>query len=95
MSEASTIWKYLLPIQDEYVVEMPDGATILSVDMDPAGRHLAVWASVWPDRPQTPHRFYVRGTGHPLGLALSTRFIGTAIDRATGLVWHVIDGGVA
>lgn len=90
-----TVWKYLLPITDEHVVEIPRYHQVLSVDIDPSGAGVAVWVWVNPDQPQMPHRFYVRGTGHPAAGASLMSFIGTAVDRATGLVWHVFDGGAA
>lgn len=90
-----TIWKYTLPIADESTIELPDCAQPLAVDMDPSGEGIALWAAVSPDRPARPHRFYVRGTGHPLFPAIPDKHLGTVIDRTRGLVWHVFDGGPA
>lgn len=88
-----TVWKYLLPITDEHVVEMPRTAHVLSVDIDPSGAGIALWAWVDPNESQTPRRFCVRGTGHPMAGPGPLAFIGTVVDRHLGLVWHVFDGG--
>jgi hypothetical protein len=91
-----TIWKFALPIADESTIELPEHARPLAVDMDPSGEGIALWVAVWPHRPAKPHRFYVRGTGHPLPPAFPDKHVGTVVDhRAYGLVWHVFDGGPA
>lgn len=95
MTAPQTIWKFALPIADEYTIDLSPVAQVLAVDMAPSGGHIELWAAVWPDQPAKPRRFYVRGTGHPLFPAIPEKHVGTVVDRARGNVWHVFDGGPA
>ncbi len=90
---ADTIWKYPLELDDTVLIAMPAGALPLSVAMQ--GDTPCLWAAVDSAAArQEVHRFYVRGTGHPLRLDPSAcRFLGTLLLQPLGLVFHVFDGG--
>ncbi len=79
-----TIWKFPFPVEDEFKLSMPEGASVLSVAMQRGVPSL--WAKVSPDAPLAPHRFSVRGTGHPLGSV--GEHIGTFQPTNT-LVFHL------
>lgn len=84
-----TIWKYDLEIDDRQIVEMPEGAELLSVQMQ--RDRLRLWALVDPIAHKVAHNIIVHGTGHPVGdVGL---FIGTVQTHGGQLVWHVFDGG--
>ncbi len=85
-----TIWKYPVYMQDEFSIDMPPGAKILSVQIQ--GDSPQMWAMVEEEsfgRTQR-RRFKVVGTGHPItedGLA----FIGTFQLRGGSLVFHLFE----
>jgi hypothetical protein len=92
---STRIHRYQLPITDETAVEMPQGATVLSVHhsrTDPLG--LDVWALVGTDAKQEKRLFRVIGTGNPVPHECG-EFVGTVITHEGLFVWHVFDGGAA
>lgn len=61
----TVIWKFRLPISRTPVIDMPDGAAIVHVGLDPEGTP-SIWAIVDEAQPFTPRRFRVAMTGEPL-----------------------------
>lgn len=59
-----TIWKFELPMDDIATIDMPAGATPMSVHMQ--DNKACLWALVDPDNKFVPHKFRVAGTGHPI-----------------------------
>ncbi len=93
------IFKYELPIRNEVTIDLPAGAVPLSVGAQtvrhedgPSRDCLVLWAAVDTERKPVPHRFFVRGTGHPMGMARPEMYVGTA-QLPSGLVWHVFSSG--
>ena len=84
-----TIWKFHLPIRDDFKIKLPAGARILSVGWQGEVDSLALWAAVDPENDEETRQIAIRGTGHPLGEAAQGRFIGTALMGR--LVWHVFE----
>lgn len=81
-----TVYKYPLTGQERpQVVDMPDGAKILSVQEQ--DHVIMIWALVDPDAQPLARVFKVVGTGHPLGVAENWDHIGTVV--APPFVWHV------
>ena len=58
------IFKYTLPITDETVISMPQGAEILSIQEQRGAVY--IWAVVDPDAPMVDRHFIVKQTGHPM-----------------------------
>lgn len=58
-----TIWKYPLKVTDTQDVMMPEGADILTAQMQ--GVTLCLWALVNPDAPKQRREIEVLGTGNP------------------------------
>ena len=90
----TTIYKYTLPLTDRPNVEMPQGAAILTVQMQYAA--ITVWAQVNSDRahPSATRHFAIVGTGRPLPKDGSYQmYVGTVQMAAGDLVWHVYDLG--
>lgn len=84
-----TIHKYDLPVNDSVVLQLPEGCEILNVlkQSGPSGI-VQLWAIVDTEAPQVPHKFIVRGTGHPLPLECAkATHIATVMDGP--FVWHV------
>lgn len=82
-----TIWKFPIAFNNEQLIPMPKGATIIYADMQ--GEMLCLWAIV--DKKNAgiavERRIFVRGTGYPLGKAEGKRYIGSFKDRI--FVWHL------
>lgn len=84
---AKTIWKFPLRIDDSQVIDAPEGAQPLTVQLQDGDPML--WALVDPEQPRVPLRILMRGTGHNadgLGAYLGTfQFRDGPIG---GLVFH-------
>lgn len=84
------IYKY--PLDKTMTHEMPEGAEVLHVGIQPQG--LTLWALVkveHPDHegPQETRTFRVYGTGHPIADQVPQDYIGTVQDGL--FVWHVFE----
>lgn len=86
----TTIWKYEIPIADEFNLHMPQYAEILSVQVQNGVPCL--WAEVLPDQPVKAQLFYLYGTGHPIPSGRSQKFVGTF--QTGPLVFHVFKGEI-
>jgi hypothetical protein len=83
-----TIWKYPLEITDIQTLMMPEGAEILSAQMQ--GDVLCLWALVNQDAPKQRREIEVLGTGNPAPEA-KRRYISTVQMRGGTLVWHIFE----
>ena len=84
-----TIYKYYFPIQDEFYLEVPYGAKILTVQMQHS--EAQIWALVDTDSEDVRFRgFRVLGTGHPFPDADTySQYVGTIQLHQGDLVFHV------
>lgn len=83
------VWKFPL----DGGADIPAGARILSVDIDPSGNP-CVWALVDPEAPRARRILMVVGTGWPLpDESHAWTFVGTFVQRDQGLVFHVFEAG--
>ena len=80
------IWKYPVEATDSFLVEMPIGARILSVQVQ--RDEVCMWALVDPNAPTEGRRFNVYGTGHPIRRDPG-EFVGTFQLRGGALVFHL------
>ena len=94
-----TIWKFPLALEGHQEVEMPKGAIIRHVGLDPTGSG-CLWAEVDSEAPKEKRGFYIRGTGHPRPeMVLSDEKGSIQIDKYVYLgaicqdlfVWHVME----
>lgn len=92
------IWKYTIPIGGEHIIEMPVGAKILHVDVQPARegeRMICLWAEVRSPDNQLPEAekrsFEVFGTGHPLPTGEGLEYLGSFQLFDGGFVGHVYE----
>lgn len=83
-----TIWKYEIPIQDRFYLQMPEGARVLSVQVQRGIPSL--WATVDSSARNTIHDFELRGTGHALGEVGD--YLCTFQMHDGSLVWHLFNG---
>ncbi len=86
--EASqVIWKFELPVEDNIVVRMPDGAQIISVDVQ---REIpCLWAIVDPAAALVDRNFVLRGTGHELGIVGG--HVGSFLLYSGAIVFHLFE----
>lgn len=85
------IWKWKLEITDEQTISMPQGAQVLTAQMQ--GADLQVWALVDETilaAKKAPKRFAIYGTGNPVPQEPG-RYISTFQLPDAGLVFHVFE----
>jgi hypothetical protein len=84
-----TIYKYPLALTDWQQIRMPEGAEILSAQMQ--GEDLCLWAMVETSNKSTPRAFEVFGTGNPIhtDMGIDRRYINSVQERV--FVWHVFE----
>lgn len=56
------VWKYEIPMADQFVIEMPQGSQVLAVQLQ--GKVPTMWFKVYPDGPPCKVKFLLVGTGH-------------------------------
>jgi len=84
------IYKYQFEIDDRVVIDLPEHARVLTVQMQRGVPTL--WASFQPDTPQRyRHReFRIVGTGHEFSES-GLSYVGSIQERE--FVWHVFEVG--
>lgn len=83
-----TIWKFPIEVRDIQGLNMPSGATILTVQVqhnDPC-----LWAIVDPSEVTELRTFRIVGTGHPIDFTTEA-YIGTFQLSNGGLVFHIFE----
>ena len=83
---AHTIWKYVLKTETNQIIEIPEGAKILS-----AGEQLnniCVWVNVDTEMPVVNRKFSIYGTGHLIPKDPGD-FIGSVHLYNGTLIFHV------
>ena len=83
-----TTWKFRLELADEQTLMMPEGAEILSAQMQ--GETLCMWALVEPDAPKQRRVIEIIGTGNPAS-DTDRRYISTVQMCSGALVWHIFE----
>ena len=91
MSASYQVWKYPVPLTDEFVIDMPEAAQILDVQVQQDKPVL--WALVRPDAPEAERRFRLVGTGHPVSGDDRYQLIplGTIQLAGGALVFHLFE----
>lgn len=82
-----TIWKYSIPIDDFIAVSMPEGAQVLTVQMQRDTP--CIWALVDTEAPLVTCMFRLFGTGNPIS-GDAGEYVGTF--QMLGLVFHLFRG---
>ncbi len=82
-----TIHKYEIPIEDSFVLELPVGARILSVQTQNGVPQL--WAVVDSRAPKREQQFHLRGTGYDCQGLGSLTYLATFQIHDGALVFHL------
>ncbi len=84
-----TIYKYKLQIKDEQCIGLPEGAKILTVQVQKG--EAFIWALVDNDKDLEERFIEVIGTGNPVTGSDSRNYIGTIQLNDGNLVFHVFE----
>lgn len=84
------VFKYTLKVTDNPVIDIHEGARILTAVGSRAYNEITLWAEVDPEAPKIRRAFRIAGTGHRLGEV--GPYICTVMDPP--FVWHVYEGVV-
>lgn len=87
------VFKYAVPMIDEFTIGMPEGAQLLSFQEQHGDGQL--WALVDPNAPTVERHFRLAGTGHPIVDPRALHFVGTAQFHGGALVFHLFEFGAA
>lgn len=87
-----TVYKYAIPIDDHFTINLPQGAQLLSVQ----AQHdtPCIWALVDPSAPIEARSFRLAGTGHPIHdneLEGTFKHVGSFQMRGGTLVFHLFE----
>lgn len=89
MFEHQVVYKYPVPLQDEFDLELPKTAELLHFAAQ--GDDLCLWARVWLGETETiTRRFRLAGTGHILE-SPPIRDLGTVLLEDGKLVLHLFE----
>lgn len=83
-----TVWKFPLHMTDLQDVPLPEGAQLLSAQMQ--GVTLCLWALVNPKSPARARTIEIIGTGNPCD-DVPRKYISTVQMAGGLLVWHVFE----
>lgn len=86
-----SIWKYKLEVTGRQVVDMPEGAKILTVQTQGVDVP-CIWAEVEVGAPLYGVEVFTYGTGGPLGEMDGVEYLGTYQISSGALVFHVYVG---
>ena len=82
------IWKYPVPVTDEFEVQLPIGAKFLDVQMQYAAPQM--WFLVNTEHRKEARQFTCVGTGHVVEGVDKLKFLGT-FQPNHGLVFHLFE----
>lgn len=83
------VYKFPLEISDEKKVLMPEGAKVLTVQVQKGKPCL--WAECNPDGEPVLRTFLIRGTGHPIDDEIEKEYIGTIQMCEGSIIFHVFE----
>lgn len=62
-----TVFKYPIPIEDAFAIDLPASANVLTVQSDEKDGKPCIWCLINPDEPECiERRFRLAGTGHSI-----------------------------
>lgn len=85
----AAIWKFTLQMLETQLVQMPEGAEVLSVHVQLG--EVQVWALVDTAASPTARRFEMYATGQPIPHGPDGTFVGTVMFQDGQYVFHVYE----
>lgn len=85
------IYKYPIQITDEQIIQMPENAEILHVNIQ--HNQAFIWAMIDPEEDEEDVEIRVYGTGHPVQECKELSYLGTVFIQNGDLVFHVFKVG--
>jgi len=87
----NTIWKYPIPIQNSFELELPERSAVLCVQVQ--HDQPCIWALVNSEASLVKRKFLLLGTGQNAGaVEINTQsYIGTFQLREGNLMFHLFD----
>ena len=82
-----TVHKYSVPFDDNFSINMPTGAEILTFQLQGGGAY--IWCKVDTEATPVARNFRLAGTGHPLPIDKDIKHIGTV--QLNFLVLHLFE----
>lgn len=82
------VWKYDVPIDDDFTLRMPEGAKILSGAVQRGSP--VIWALVDTQASDVSRHFILRGTGHSI-VDEKLTFIASFFLRDGALIFHLFE----
>lgn len=82
------ILKYHLTITDNQTVVMPEGAQILTIQMQ--SDNISLWALCPETKKMQPRHIECFGTGHPIPNGIRT-YIATIQSMGGSFIWHFFE----
>ena len=84
-----SIWKYHMPLEDDFIIEMPKDSVIL--DIQSQDEKPTMWVLVETDVELEKRYFRMFGTGHKLNTVSGLVHKGTFQMFKGDFVWHVFE----
>ena len=91
MTTIKNVFKYPVEIRNKFSVMMPDGAEILTVQMQ--HNKPQMWALVDQSKPEKERIFRISGTGHPMVYDMGSmyEYINSFQMRGGDLIFHLFE----
>lgn len=86
---SQTIWKFQVPTDDSFVLELPKTAKVLTVMVQRDTPY--VWVQLDPKQMKVPRTFRTFGTGDRIGDPYTLTYIGSFLLENHSLVFHLYE----
>lgn len=83
------VYKYPVPVNDTFIIDMPEDGKLLTVDMQHGQPQL--WALVDSSRKKVPRHFRLAGTGHPIDDREPLEYVNTFQVDGGSLIFHLFE----
>ena len=83
---AKVVWKYPVPVEDQFHIDMPEGAQVLTVQTQ-AGKP-QIWALVDEENEPVHYGFRILGTGHKCHTEVG-KYVGSFQLAGGSFIFHL------
>lgn len=87
------IWKFEIPCEEKFVIEMPQGSEILCLQIDEKTSNPCIWALVYTENEKEKRIFELFGTGTKIrdDVSIDRKYIGTFQYQKGEFIGHVFE----